>query len=256
MKGEILQNLALLESLGLEPKEAVIYDLLLKNGELPARQIEIKTGFKKNTYQVLRKLLQKHLVIKMNRNSHVYYLPASPEELRALMGERIKREKMRAGELLAHLPGMLRQYEVSVDQPTLSYVESVEELRELYLKLYEEIEGETYGCLDLEKMKLAIPDLMDEKLIPKRNERKSRAYAVLADNEDGRKTASRDHEEGRKSILLDPKKYPLPAEISIYRDKVVLMTFARARAKGFVIRDPDMVASLRSIYRYLFDQSK
>lgn len=256
MKSDLSERIALLTTLGLSHSEAQIYETLLSKGEMAARNIEIETGFKKNTYQILRRLLQKHLVIKLNRDSRVYYLPASPEELRTLMAERLRQERMKVGELLANMPNLLRQYEVSVGQPTLSYVESAEELRELYLKLYEELEGETYGCLDLEKMKQAIPELMDEKLIPKRNERKSRAFAVLADNEDGRMTASRDEEEGRISILLDSKKYPLPAEISVYGDKVVLMTFARGRAKGFVIRDPDMVESLRSIYRYLFDQRK
>lgn len=248
------ERFALYIALGLTQKEGEIYDLLLTSGELSARTIELETGLKKNTYQILRSLLSKNLVSKKIKDTHVFYSPANPEELRVLMQEKLKHARMQAGELLAKMPGLLRMYEVSIGKPTLSYVESVEELRDLYRDLYAELEGDTFGCLDLALMKKSIPGLMDEELIPDRNKNSSHAYAVLADNEAGRETSNRDREEGRTSILLDPKKYPLPAEISVYRDKVVLMSFRAGKAKGFVIRDPDMVESLTSLYRYLFDQ--
>lgn len=246
------ERLALYMVLGLTPKEGEIYDLLLNRGEMSARKIEVETGLKKNTYQLLRSLLSKNLAYKKTNDTHVYYGPTSPEELRVLMNEKMKQTRLQAGELLTKLPELLRIYGVSVGVPTVTYVESSEELRELYRTLYAELKGDTYGCLDLALMKKAIPGLMDEELIPERNKNSSHAYAVLADNEAGRETASRDKEEGRTSILLDSKEYPLPAEISVYRDKVVLMSFKAGRARGFVIRDPDMVTSLTSLYRYMF----
>lgn len=248
-------KLQLFVSFGLTLKEAIIYEMLLDKGEMAASKIEVETGYKKNTYQILRLLLKKNLVLKKVRETHVFYEAASPEEFRSLIYKQMRSVQVLNKHLIQEMPSLLKSYEINGKRPVLRYIEGADELRLLYKELYAELVGDTYGCIDLEKMKAAIPNLMNEELIPTRNHKSSTAYAVIADNPEGEATARRDVDEGRKSILLDPVEYPLPAEISVYNDKVVLMSFSKGKVKGFVIRDPDMVESLRSIYRYIFDRS-
>lgn len=243
-------------SLGLSQKEASIYELLLEKGELAAREIEITTGMKKNTYVLLRMLVKKRLVIRIERGRKIYYQPAPPSNLAILAKEQVLAAQRQANVLAEILPKMTAQYSESVDRPVVRYVEGVEGLRDIYKMVYSQEIPESFGCLDLEIEERAVPELMSGELIPSRVEKKSRAWAVLADNDRGRAVAERDSQEMRESILLDPKKYPLPAEISVYGEKVVLLSFRKGKMTGLLVENKEMATSLASVYRALFEMRK
>lgn len=240
-------------SLGLSVKAAEIYELLLANGEMAARQVELDTGFKKNTYVLIKELEKLHLLVKVERERRVYYQPAPPENLLALARQQLKSSQTRVGILLESLPVMKSMYLESVARPVVRYVEGEEGLRELYKVVYNQDIPASFGCLDLMQVERAVPKYMGSELIPERVRRNNMAYALLADNELGRVVAGKDRQENRQSILIDPKRYPIPAEISVYGDKVVLLSFKRVNVTGVLIENKEIAQSLTSVYRYLFE---
>ena len=59
------QEVSLLQQVGLSPKEAKIYEILLKLGKVPVNKIVPEAGFKRSTtYSVLDELVSKGLVEK------------------------------------------------------------------------------------------------------------------------------------------------------------------------------------------------
>ncbi len=243
-------------ALGLSQKESEIYELLLANGEMAARDLEMKTGFKKNTYALVKQLEKKRLLIKIEKMKRVYYQPAPPENLKYLASVQMKSAKTNLSILLEQLPAMQVMYRESVDRPVIRYVEGEDGLMDMYKEVYGQDIEASYGCLDLSALERAIPKYMNSELIPKRVQSESKAFAVLADDAEGRAVAQKDDEQNRESILVDPTKYPIPAEISVYGDKVVMLSFKKGGVSGVMIDNKDMATSLASIYRLLFDTYK
>jgi len=240
-------------SLGLSVKAAEIYELLLERGEMAARQLELETGYKKNTYVLIKELEKLHLLVKIERERRVYYQPAPPENLLVLARQQLKSSQTRVGVLLESLPMMKSMYLESIERPVVRYVEGEEGLKELYKEVYNQDIPASFGCLDLTQVEVAVPKYMGNELIPERVKRNNMAYAVLADNELGREVAGKDGVQNRQSILIDPKRYPMPAEISVYGDKVVLLSFKRGNVTGVLIENKEIAQSLESVYRYLFE---
>lgn len=239
-------------ALGMSLKEATIYDLLLHKGEMQARAIELETGYKKNTYVLIKNLEKMGMVLRQERGQRIYYLPLPPNNLIGLASRQVKAAQRHASILAEMLPMLSSTYAQSVDQPVVRYVEGEEGFRELYKSVYSQDIPASYGCLDLEREEKLVPKMMGTELIPERIKRGSRAYAVLADNESGQQVATRDVEELRESILVDPKEYPLPAEVSVYGDKVALLAFKRGGMTGVLIENKEIAKSLESVYRLLF----
>lgn len=253
MKQEKEMRKQLYVSLGLSVKAAEIYELLLANGEMAARRVEIETGFKKNTYVLIKELERINMIVKIEREKRVYYQPAPPENMLVLARQQMKNSQARVGILLESLPEMKKMYLESVDRPVIKYIEGEEGLKEMYKDVYSQDIPSSYGCLDIEAVERTVPKYMTGELIPERVARNSRAYAVLADNERGREVANRDQEQNRESRIIDPKKYPIPAEISVYGEKVVLLSFKRGNVTGIMIENKEIAQTLESIYRLLFD---
>ncbi len=243
-------------SLGLSQKEAVIYELLLTNGEMAARDVELQTGFKKNTYALVKQLEKRKLLVKIERQKRIYYQPAPPANLKSLAKTQLKSAQAHVGTLLELLPTMDALYRESVDRPTVRYVEGEDGLKEMYGELYAQEIPESYGCLDVAAVEKAIPQYMTGELIPKRIENENKAFALLVDDERGREIASKDEVQNRESILLDPEKYPIPAEISVYGNKVVLLSFKKGAVTGLMVDNQDIATSLTSLYRFLFELNK
>lgn len=239
-------------ALGMSLKEAIIYDLLLHRGEMQARAIELETGYKKNTYVLIKNLEKMGMVLRQEKGKRIFYQPLPPNNLINLASRQVKAAQRQASILAEMLPGLTSAYAQSVDRPMVRYVEGEEGFRELYKTVYNQDIPASYGCLDLEKEEKLVPEYMGRELIPERVRRGSRAYAVLANNVLGEQVAKRDSEELRESILVDPTEYPLPAEVSVYGDKVALLAFKRGGMTGVLIENKEIAKSLESVYRLLF----
>lgn len=252
MSQEKNMRIQLYISLGMSLKEAEIYELLLQQGEMQARSVELETGFKKNTYVLIKSLEKKGMLLRIERDKRVYYQPTSPQNLVHMAAKQVKAAQRHAGILAEVLPSLQAAYAASVDRPTVRYVEGEEGFRELYQSVYNQDIPASYGCLDLEKEEKLVPELMGKELIPNRVARGSHAYAVLSDNKLGREVSTRDKKELRESILVDSNEYPLPAEISVYGDKVALLSFKKGNMAGVLIENKEIAKSLESIYKLLF----
>lgn len=243
-------------ALGLSEKEALLYDFLLDNGEVVASRLEKETGLGKNAYILLKSLERNKLVKKILRQGKSFYSPGPPDQLLRLAREQKQSADENERNVSALLPELTSRYHASVASPVVTHVQGLVGIRDVYEKVYAQDIPASYGCLDLEAVNRLFPDYMTDTLIPSRVEHGSKAFALLADSLETQKVTAQDSKQNRESIVIDGEKYPLPAEVSVYGEYVVLLSFLKGDMVGLLIHHPDFAKSLESVYRRLFDLAR
>lgn len=248
-------SLPFLELFGLTSKEAVIYELLLKLGESPASSIIKETGYKRATvYKSLYSLEEKLLVTQEKSGVKIHFKPASPTQLTALADTQFKSLERARNDLQSMLPTLTSNYILSVERPVISMFEGKEGIKTVFKDIYAPKSEPVYGCVDLEKADDALPGHIIRKLIPLRIKNKVIAKTFIANSDQAELVHKKDSVSLRKSILLDKKEYPLPAEIDVYNDKIALLSFTKGKFVGVIIENKDIATSLKSIFKLAFSK--
>jgi len=244
---------SVLISAGLSSKEARIFMFLLETGPSKAASIfkalpKLKKG---NTYALLEKLEKKELVLKKGS----WFEPLPPQNLLAKLKKKTQNLQNSLQYLESSLPELNSLYKLSVGKPTIRYFEGKPGIKEIFEDIYAPKEV-VYGCVDLDEADQALPQYITSKLIPKRIKNKVKAVSFISDSDQAKEVKKQDKKHLRESYLLDPKKYPLPAEIDVYDDKIAMLTFTKGEFLGLLIENEALATSLKSIFRLAFDRSK
>jgi len=100
-----------LKQLGLNPKEIIVYLMLLRVGTAPASVIGERTGIQRSTAQyTCKQLVKKGLVTVSRKGSMMLYTPDSPEKLLSLLKMEenlLQAKRMQTQQILGVLKGML-----------------------------------------------------------------------------------------------------------------------------------------------------
>ncbi len=241
----------LLINTGLSQKEARIYLYLLEKGPNKALTIFKDLGMKKgNTYALLEELIGKRLVIKKG----TVFLPQTPLNVLSQIEEKTKSLENVLQNFKNLIPQLNSLYKRSSGKPTIRYFEGEEGIKSVFEDIYSPKKDIVFGCVDLEKADEVFPAYIIEKLIPKRIKNKVIVHSFVADSPQARKVAQKDRQQLRKTVLLDKNKYPFPAEIDIYKDKIAMLSFAKGEFIGLMIENHDFAESLKSVFRLAFDK--
>lgn len=242
----------LLISAGLSKKEAQIYLYLLEKGPSKALEILRKLRMKKgNTYALLKKLIKKGFVVKRGTK----FVPHPPQMILYQLEEKAETINNNLNNFKNLLPKLNSMYKLSLGKPTIQYFEGEQGIKEVFKDIYAPKKDAVYGCVDLEKTDEVFPQYIISKLIPKRIRNRVKAISLVADSPQAREVAKKDKEQLRKTTLIDKKRYPLPAEIDVYEDKIAMLTFAKGEFIGLLIENKDLAQTLRSIFKLAFLKS-
>lgn len=247
----------LLSSLGLTEKEAKTYRILLETGTNSIGIIVSKTGLKRGiTYACLYALEKLGLVRKFEKDKKTFFEPLPPEKLSEICESKSKEIELTKAKLDHLLPKLSKQYKLSIGKPTIQYFEGKDGLVKVFQDIYAPKQEPVYGAVDVEQIEKVFSGLSLGKLVPSRIENKLEVKCLYNDTPLGRTLEKNAKKELRECILLDPEKYPLPAEIEAYEDKVALMSFKQGEFLGMIIQNEDFAITLRSILKFLFDSRK
>lgn len=238
---------------GLSEKQAKLYRILLADGEQRPAFLSRKSGIKRgNTYALLRDLKLRGLVTEFEKSKITYFRPEPPEKLAALIDAREK--NVGIAKLLARdlLPRLNSQWKTSVGRPVVRYFEGETGIHDVFADIYAPKKDIVYGCVDLEVADAAFPKHIIKDLIPLRIRNKVTAYSLVADSPQTRAIAAKDEVQLRKTVLVDKKEYPLPAEIDVYEDKIAMLSFEKGEFIGVIIQHGAFAQSLKSIFRRNF----
>lgn len=119
-----------LTSIGLSPKEAAMYLVLLETGMQPTSILARKAGFNRGTaYVILHELLAKGLATKSTRRKRQYFAPLEPQHLLRFLYHREKElqsQKLRAQAIMGSLLALRRPL---AEQPKIEFFEGPEGAR-------------------------------------------------------------------------------------------------------------------------------
>lgn len=247
----------ILTSARLSENERKVYTLLLSTGEQTAAQISQKTGIKRgNTYYVIDGLVDKELVEEVKKGKKTFFRNTHPQKLEAYIEQQLRELEEARKTVSAALPALTSNYNLTYEKPGVYFFEGKEGLKKVFQDIYAPDKDEVIGCVELEKLDEVFPDVLEGELVPKRVRGKLKSIALIIDSAQARALVQKDKAHNRESILVDGKRYPMPAEIDVYKDRVALLSFAKGKFVGVVIENEDIARTMRSIMLLARDASR
>jgi len=134
-----MENIEILERIGLNQKQASVYLALLELGTASVQLIAQKAGIKRpTTYLILDELQQKGIVSIIPRARKALYTAENPEKL---IGDLRKKEEL----LKFSMPNLLALYNAKKEKPQVQLFEGHEGIKLVYDKIYSSSEVWFFG---------------------------------------------------------------------------------------------------------------
>jgi len=245
----------ILEELGLAQNEAKIYETLLEKGELGVSAISEKSGIhRRNTYDSLRRLVEKGLVFEILETKNAKFQASDPAKLSELIDEK----KQKLDSIMPDLSGLYQ----NVPNPEALF-------------LYRGVEGWKNYLTDVLycKKELRIIAAVDKIQDPRTEQFMKQYYSEMKRKNIPAKVLYR-HDtqlvkgkvEGPLAEIAEyrilPKEYPIGAAIGIFHDRTVIFTdtVSREEIKNETtitfIKNKNIAESMRLMFDALWSLSR
>jgi sugar-specific transcriptional regulator TrmB len=234
----------------LSKKESDIYQLLLKEGELPVHAIVTKTKLKRGiVYKSLYTLEEKGLATKNDIRKKIHFKPASPTELSRLVDIKTQEASQARLELNSMLPELTQLYITTVEKPVVTTYQGVDGLKKIYedtLKVREPI----YAALTTSTVEPALVSWLNRTYTKKRIEARISVKVIVASGRLAEQYTKRDNKELRETRLVSGKSFPFKHEVDIYGDKIAFIDFRKGGSLiGIVIHHPGIATTMRALWQ-------
>lgn len=236
-----------LKQLGLTNSQAKTYMELIKAGSLTPPKLAIRINESRTTaYMALAKLEEIGLATKVGDAKKATYSPANPSSLDRFIAN--KRKEVTAAEDLyrSSLPRLLTYYYSNRGEPGVRFYQG----REGLVKIYED-------HLKTGKEVYFVRTMADEEYfgdvlyqyMQKRAKNGIKAHGLAPRTQATFEYARKNDKELRRDMAwFPPEAYTAPVEISIYGDKVSLISFGK-EAIGTIIESPQIAQALRELFQ-------
>ncbi len=238
-----------LEKIGFSEKEASIYIYLLKVDSNNVADIAKHTDINRTTvYPVLQQLIQKEFVEEIKEDSKVFYKARTPERIESYLQEqkiKIEEQTHEAKDIIPQLKGVMRQ---EGQKPIIEYHEGREAI--VYA-------AKTYNISEDgdEEMYLIYPRDILEDLFTEKERKVARELRI---NKNIRSKSFYTYEKGDYSpddsgdrIRIDPKEYPVKADISVHGDGVQIHILGD-KLGSIYIKSRDVAETLKTLFKLAF----
>lgn len=240
-------SLPFLETFGLTRKEADLYELLLKLGEVPAVKLIQATKLKRATvYKSLYTLEEKGLVIKRDIGNIIHFRPEAPTKLTELAEAKHHELDRARQDLSALIPQLASNYILSVEKPVVSTFEGVEGLKEIYEDTIHEAKP-IYATHQLEAIDQELFQWLRHSYVPRRVKLGIHAYVIVASGPEAKTYVKRNKISNRTTIVVPRKEFPFQHEVNIYGDKIAFINAKKdTKLLGVLIEHPLMAKTMKS----------
>lgn len=239
-----------LQEIGLTDKEAAIYLFLLSLDNSAVLEIAKKTKINRSTvYFTLDGLMKKGLVSETQVGKKIHYQAEAPERLETFVENQKAMFEERTNKLKDIIPQIKGIQRATGERPVVKYFEGRESAlgsHQLFFNA-EDKEGVGYFLFDRD----LIEEIFDPNEITSvqkiRPGKKIKAKTLYTST---KTTLSTD--EYSERIKIDGEKYPLYCDISIYEDRMQIVTMGKSIATIF-IQSKDVAETFKSLFRLAFD---
>lgn len=240
---------------GLSLEQAQIYEILLKNGVLPARKISQLSNMKRGLcYKVIDQLLVIGLIEKIDKKVALFS-PAHPQKLTETIEKRKETLNLAEKSLNTVLGSMVSDYNMYSGRPNTRFLEGIAGIESLYEDIL--LEGKPIKLIrspfDNKGPELAT---LVERQIKKQIAAGIDARAITPHEKDSELTMkTEDTTRNVNRVLLPKEKLSIPAQIIIYGDKVALTSYGEFLVTT-IIQNPDIKTTFDALFEILWSEGQ
>lgn len=248
----------ILSQIGLSAHEALIYELLLQNGEQKAAQIAIKSELKRGlVYKILSDLMEKGLVTKDEPAGKVASFTAShPDKLRDFADEHEKSATSARAAVEGVLPNLLSSFNLAAGKPGTRFYEGEEGIKKVWWDtLNQNAEILTMGdseflMKNFEKLNKAYFKERQKSKIKKRTLSNDSPF-----NRDVSKTYDTSGLTESRLLTAGPINFS-SVVMQIYANKISYTVLSGETLIGVIIEDKQIYEMYRNLFEYLWAGAK
>lgn len=240
MKPPILTN-QLLNSLGLNEKEQVIYLAALELGESLQLPLADKAGIKRTTLrEIIPELQKKGIIESVVRGKRNYIAAVNPKSL-------LERLKTTTQEAEQSLPALLSIQNTTIEKPLVRFYDGVEGVKEIY-RLTLEVAKPIYGFVEVEAIHPLIQTWLSKDYTLLRKQKKIKAFNIVNASEKIHEVMPAD--DFRENKIVSNKEFPFRMEIIIFGEYVAYINFRETeRPSATLIQSQAAALTMRSIHQ-------
>jgi len=245
---------------GLTENQALIYEILIKTGPLPAGEICKKTPLKRGlVYKILDELTEIGLVEKKEKAKEVaIFSPAHPLKIKTLAKEREEKAKDAQAALEGVLPKIISDFNLAIGKPGVQFFEGLNGIKQVLedtlinnrqknILSFSDAAGYANYLKDwdlnyyaLKRKKLGIKEQM---LIPNNPKGMAHMFNYPA-------------MEVTEILFVDHKTFPFATDVNIYEQKVSFVTFSDKAHIGVIVENPEIYSTMLSVFNISWNLAK
>ncbi len=235
-----------LENLGLNQKESKVYIALLELGQASAQEVSSKTALNRaTTYVILESLIKKELVRNLIRKKKTFFTVESPLQIIEMLNDKQKDISSKLDVAKEIMPELEMLCRVTSQKAKVKFYEGKEGVLMIQKDLFKEKPRIVEEIFNLNNtLDVFPPSPADHRKKSDKKKIKVRSIAIY----DPKKIVPKLpllYKEERK--YLPYNKFPFNADFSIYKNKVVLLSW-RKKIMGIVIENKDIADAMRSLF--------
>lgn len=241
-----------LQNLGLTEKEAKVYLAALELGPETAQNIAKKSVINRaTTYVQIDSLKKKGLMSEFEKGKKTFYVAESPNRISSLLAVFEKDLELKKAEVSSILPGLLDMFAGMGERPKVRFFEGFEGIKGVLEDILR-TKPETIDIISdqdgVEKLFVKDPVLFND-YTDKRIKAGIKTRLLYT----SKQGAVKQHDPGklRQAKHIDRMRLPIKADINIYKNKVILMSY-RENPIGVVVENQDVADTFKTIFETLW----
>ncbi|OGG79981.1 hypothetical protein A3A39_01195 [Candidatus Kaiserbacteria bacterium RIFCSPLOWO2_01_FULL_54_13] len=246
-----------LESAGLKKKEITVLEALIESGSpMLVSSLARATKLNRTTiYDIVRELSEKALVSRVEKDGVTRYQAIAVE----LLPSWIERQREELAESKRHIAEMIPQIKLlrtrGKSLPKVQFFEGEEGVTQAYDDVAENNKEKLLrGITGMD----AVYENLDNKwvtaFLEKRTRLGIRCIDIVPETESGRRSKADDHKYIRTTKFL-PAKYTFDGDISIYDNKVAVVSYARENPIAVIIEDEAISDMMKTLFDFIAEKA-
>ncbi len=235
-----------LQNLGLSEKESKVYLAALELGPETVQNIARKADINRPTaYLQIELLKQKGLVSEFEKGKKTYYSAESPERVLSLLNNFQQELEFKKSEVMRILPALNDLFAGAGEKPKVRFFEGIEGVKAMQNDFLAVKDKKIESFTNLDKLFELFPQHEDE--YTKQRINKGIKAFVIYTRKEGPVEDATSEKNLREAKYLDQNKIPMSADVTIFDNKVALITY-KAKPVSVIIEDADIAAAIRAIF--------
>lgn len=248
-----------LTNLGLKDKEAAVYLACLELGPSPVQPIAKKAKVvRATTYVILESLMNMGLVTKFKEGKKTLFSAETPRQLLRLLEKQEEVIQEKQHDIEAILPQLQMLTKSAGDKPSVRYFEGKEGLiamrREIVM--YPNSGDMVYNFTPADHLTSVFPDDEDTNFAQRVAKQIFAKTLFTTTSETLKKRwLSKERDKMSERRFISPEKFPVPAGMTIYRDRIAIGSFT-GKLFGVVIESQQVVNMMKVLFELAWESAE